>query len=69
MAGVLPISLSKKAVIPTKPGALRGGADFLTRRALELAPDNDEVKKLRDDVVKLLEPKTKAKVANMRRRN
>jgi len=36
----------------------RGEADFLTRRALKLAPDNDEVKKLRDEVVKLLELKT-----------
>jgi hypothetical protein len=36
----------------------RGEADFLTSRALKLAPDNDEIKKLRDDVVKLLELKT-----------
>ncbi len=36
----------------------RGEADFLTRRALKLAPDNDEVKRLRDEVVKLLELKT-----------
>src|SRR5213075_1236055 len=35
-----------------------GEADFLTSRALKLAPDNDEVKKLRDEVVKLLELKT-----------
>ena len=28
-------------------------ADFLTRRALKLAPDNDEVKKLREEVIKL----------------
>jgi len=32
----------------------RGEADFLTRRALRLAPDSEEVKKLRDEVVKLL---------------
>jgi dipeptidyl aminopeptidase/acylaminoacyl peptidase len=32
----------------------RGEADFLTRRALKLAPDSDEVNKLRDEVVKLL---------------
>jgi WD40 repeat protein len=32
----------------------RGEADFLTSRALKLAPDNDEVKRLRDEVVKLL---------------
>jgi roadblock/LC7 domain-containing protein len=36
----------------------RGEADFLTSRALKLAPDNDEVKKLRDEVVKLLELNT-----------
>ena len=36
----------------------RGEADFLTSRALKLAPDNDEIKKLRDEVVKLLELKT-----------
>jgi hypothetical protein len=35
-----------------------GEADFLTRRALKLAPDNEEVKKLRDEVIKLLELKT-----------
>jgi hypothetical protein len=35
-----------------------GEADFLTSRALKLAPDNDEVKKLRDEVVKLLKLKT-----------
>ena len=36
----------------------RGEADFLTSRALKLAPDNDEVKRLRDEVVKLLGLKT-----------
>ena len=36
----------------------RGEADFLTSRAVKLAPNNDEVKKLRDEVVKLLELKT-----------
>jgi len=36
----------------------RREADFLTSRALKLAPDNDEIKKLRDEVVKLLELKT-----------
>ena len=35
-----------------------GEADFLTSRALKLAPDNEEVKKLRDEVVNLLELKT-----------
>jgi hypothetical protein len=32
--------------------------DFLTRRALRLAPENDEVKNLRDEVVELLELQT-----------
>jgi hypothetical protein len=36
----------------------RGEADFLTSRALKLAPDNDEVKKLHEDVIRLLELKT-----------
>jgi hypothetical protein len=36
----------------------RGEPDFLTSRALKLAPDNDEVKKLREEVVKLLGLKT-----------
>ena len=43
---------------PDEAGRARGEADFLTSRALRLAPDNDEVKKLRDEVVKLLELKT-----------
>ena len=34
----------------------RGEADFLTRRAQKLAPDNDEVKKFRDEVIELLRP-------------
>ena len=36
----------------------RGEADFLTSRALKLAPHSDEVKRLRDKVVKLLGLKT-----------
>jgi hypothetical protein len=36
----------------------RGEADFLTLRAQKLAPNNEEVKKLRDEVVKLLGLKT-----------
>jgi WD40 repeat protein len=36
----------------------RGEADFLTSRALKLAPYSDEVKKLRDEVINLLEVKT-----------
>jgi dipeptidyl aminopeptidase/acylaminoacyl peptidase len=43
---------------PDKARRARGEADFLTSRAQKLAPDNDEVKKLRDEVVKLLELKT-----------
>jgi len=35
----------------------RGEADFLTSRAVKLAPDNDEVKKLRDEVVQVLKLK------------
>jgi dipeptidyl aminopeptidase/acylaminoacyl peptidase len=34
----------------------RGEADFLTSRALKLAPDNDEIEKLREEVIKLLGP-------------
>jgi hypothetical protein len=36
----------------------RGEADFLTSHARKLAPDNEEVKRLRDEVVKLLGLKT-----------
>ena len=35
----------------------RDETDFLTNRALKLAPDNEEVKKLREEVVKLLQLK------------
>jgi hypothetical protein len=35
----------------------RGEANFLTSRALKLAPENDEVKKLREEVVELLQLK------------
>ena len=34
----------------------RAEADFQTRRALKLAPENDEVKTLRAEVVRLLQP-------------
>jgi len=44
-------------IITSDARRARGEADVLTRRALKLAPDNDEVKKLRDEVVKLLELK------------
>jgi WD40 repeat protein len=42
---------------PDEARRARGEADFLTSRALKLAPDNNEVKKLREDVVKLLDLK------------
>jgi WD40 repeat protein len=45
-------------VDPDEAQRARGEADFLTNRARKLAPNNDEVKKLRDEVVKLLELKT-----------
>jgi hypothetical protein len=45
-------------VDPDEARRARGEADFLTRRAVKLAPDNEEVKKLRDEVVKLLALKT-----------
>jgi hypothetical protein len=47
-----------EGVDPDEARRARGEADFLTNRALKLAPNNDEVKKLRDEVVKLLELKT-----------
>ncbi len=43
---------------PDNPRRAREEADFLTSRALKLAPDSEEVKTLRDEVVKLLELKT-----------
>jgi WD40 repeat protein len=43
---------------PDEARRARGEADFLTRRAQKLAPDNNEIKKLRDEVVKLLELNT-----------
>jgi hypothetical protein len=48
----------KQARDPDEARRDRGEADFLTSRAQKLAPENDEVKKLRDEVVKLLELKT-----------
>jgi hypothetical protein len=55
LAAVLPIKRSVKIVIQTKPAELEVKLT-LTRRAQTLAPDNDKVKKLRDEVVKLLRP-------------
>jgi hypothetical protein len=43
---------------PDEARRARGEADFLTRRALKLAPDSDEVKKLREEVVYLLKLKS-----------
>jgi WD40 repeat protein len=45
----------QQGIDPGEARRARGEADFLTQRALKLAPDNDEVKKLREDVVKLLD--------------
>jgi hypothetical protein len=45
----------------------RGEANFLTSRALKLAPENNEVKKLRDEIIKLL--KTKVKTGSRHKRN
>jgi hypothetical protein len=40
---------------PDEARRARGEADFLTSRALRLAPNNDEVKKLLEEVIKLLQ--------------
>jgi len=48
----------KQGSDPDEARRARAEADFLTRRAQKLAPDNDEVKKLRDEVVNLLKLKT-----------
>src|SRR6266496_1072627 len=48
----------QQGVEPDEARRARGEADFLTSRAEKLAPDGDEVKKLRYEVVKLLELKT-----------
>ena len=42
-----PILLSQKETDPDDARRARAEADYQTRRALKLAPDNDEVKKLR----------------------
>src|SRR5215211_2888262 len=47
-------SCFKEGGVPDEVRRALGEADFLTSRAVKLAPDNDEVKKLRDEVVKLL---------------
>ena len=52
------LALSNLAVAektdPDDARRARAEADYQTRRARDLAPDNDEVKKLRTEVVKLL---------------
>jgi hypothetical protein len=45
----------EKGTDPDEARRDRGEADFQTRRALKLAPDNDEVKRLRAEAVKLLQ--------------
>jgi WD40 repeat protein len=44
-----------RGINPDEARRVRGEADFETRRALELAPNNDEVRKLRAEVVKMLQ--------------
>jgi hypothetical protein len=48
----------KQGSDPDEARRARGEADFLTSRAQKLAPDSDEVKKLREEVVNLLGLKT-----------
>jgi WD40 repeat protein len=48
----------KQGVDPDEARRARREADFLTNRALKVAPGNDEIKNLRDEVVKLLGLKT-----------
>ena len=45
----------EKTTDPAESRRERAEADFQTRRALKLAPDNREAKKLRAEVVKLLQ--------------
>jgi len=42
---------------PAEAGRARAEADYQTHRAVKLAPDNDEVKRLRAEVVKMLKQK------------
>jgi len=51
-------ALEKDSDDPNKARRARAEADFLTSRALKLAPNNDEVNKLREEVVKLLDLQT-----------
>ena len=43
-----------KKTHPVAARLARGEADFQTQRTLKLAPDNDEVRKLRAEIVTLL---------------
>ena len=43
-----------KETDPDEARLAKGDADFLTRRALKLAPDNAEIQNLRAEVEKLL---------------
>jgi hypothetical protein len=45
----------EKGTDPAEARRARAEADFQTRRALKLAPDDGEVKKLRAEVAKLLQ--------------
>jgi len=47
----------KQGIDSNEARRARGEADFLTSHALKLAPGNEEVRKLRDEVIKLLELK------------
>jgi hypothetical protein len=44
-----------KRTDPAEARRYRAEADFQTRRALQLAPENNEIKTLRDEVVRLLQ--------------
>jgi hypothetical protein len=57
LADVFADQALKQGSDPDEARRARGEAHFLTSRAVKLAPSNDEVKKLRDEVVKLLELK------------
>ena len=48
----------KQGSDPDETRRARGEADFLTSRAVKLAPGSQEIKKLREEVVKLLGLKT-----------
>jgi dipeptidyl aminopeptidase/acylaminoacyl peptidase len=58
----LATSAVEQVTDPDEARRARGEADFLTSRAEKLAPDSDEIKKLRDEVVNLInlpQPTTK----------